>query len=200
MEENQTLIFRKLDVLLAVIIGALVAVFLVLISRNVGYAIPYEGWLFLVLPLLSPIGLYVSYLLSKIKRFIYQLGKFFLVGSLNTFLDLGILNLLIFATSIADGFYFSAFKGMSFLIAVINSYFWNKLWVFQSSKGGFIQFFVVTVIGFFLNVGVASIMVNVVGPLGGISPQLWANVGALTALIVTLVWNFVGYKFIVFKK
>ena len=61
-------------------------------------------------------------------------------------------------------------------------------------------FFVVTVRGFFLNLGGASIMVIVVGPLVCISPQLWANVGALTALIVTLVWNFVGYKFIVFKK
>ena len=61
-----------------------------------------------------------------------QVGKFAAVGSLNTFLDLGIVNLLILLTSVAAGWTFSLFKAAGFLLAATNSYFWNKFWTFQS--------------------------------------------------------------------
>ena len=34
----------------------------------------------------------------------------------------------------------------------------------------------------------------------GVGEKVWANVGGLTASILVLTWNFVGYKFFVFKK
>lgn len=191
---------KKLDLLLAAIIGEFVALVLIFIGKNVSIAIPFASWLPFIFPVLSVIGLYVSYLAGKWRAFIFQIGKFFLVGSLNTFLDLGILNLLIFLTGIAQGIGFSVFKGLAVLIAITNSFFWNKLWTFQAQKGSFLQFFIITIIGFFLNVGLASFMVNVVGPVGNINLILWANISALSAVVVTLIWNFLGYKFIVFKK
>ncbi len=139
---------------------------------------------------------------------IKQAGKFILVGILNTLIDLGVLNLLIFITGISAGFGYSAFKGISFIVDVINSYILNKFWTFKSAGDTgrareFGQFFVVSAIGFGINVGVASLVVNVIGnpfAFSGISNTLWANVGALTATFCAMVWNFVGYKFIVFKK
>lgn len=135
-----------------------------------------------------------------------QAVKFVLVGGLNTVIDFGVLNLLIFTTSIASGFGYAAFKGISFVAAVINSYFLNKFWTFKSAGNSgkeFSQFFLVSLIGFGINVGVASLVVNAIAnPFGfsGISDKIWANVGALAATFCAMAWNFIGYKFIVFKK
>ncbi len=137
-----------------------------------------------------------------------QAVKFILVGILNTLIDLGVLNLLIFLTGIASGFGYSAFKGISFIVAVINSYILNKFWTFKSAGGNqaareFGQFFIVSAIGFGINVGVASLVVNVIGnpfAFSGISDKIWANVGALSATFCAMAWNFIGYKFMVFRK
>lgn len=139
---------------------------------------------------------------------IKQAVKFVLVGGLNTLIDLGVLNLLIFITGIASGAGYSVFKGISFIVAVINSYFLNKLWTFKSNgvvnkSREFSQFFVVSLIGFGINVGVASLVVNVIGnPFNSslLSDKIWANIGAIAATFSGMTWNFIGYKFIVFKK
>lgn len=138
----------------------------------------------------------------------FQAGKFVLVGILNTLIDLGVLNLLMFVTGITSGLGYSFFKGISFIVAVINSYILNRLWTFkgagQENKGKeFLQFFTVSVVGFSINVGVASLIVNVIAgqfAYFGFSPKLWANIGAISATFCGMVWNFIGYKFFVFKK
>jgi len=155
-------------------------------------------------------ALWITSLLSRLFPVLLQIAKFVAVGGLNTLLDLGILNILIFISGIASGYWYSIFKSISFIVAVINSYFWNKYWTFGGSKTvsvkEFSQFFVVSLIGFGINIGLASFVVNVInpisliGPIGLITPERWANIGALAATIISLVWNFVGYKFIVFKK
>ena len=126
-------------------------------------------------------------------------------------MDIGILNLLMFVTNIVAGPLFSVFKGISFAVAVINSYAWNKLWTFKSEASGektstqknskeFVQFLVVSLIGIGINNLVASGVVSWLGPQWGLSSDLWGNVGAILASFVAMFWNFVGYKFIVFKK
>lgn len=136
---------------------------------------------------------------------LYQFFKFALVGVINTSVDFGVLNLLIFATGHSSGIYYSIFKGLSFTAAVINSYFWNRFWTFKDRKekdpaAQFGKFILISVVGFGINVGVASLIVNVLGPQFGISPKIWANVGALLAIAVSWVWNFSGYKFWAFRK
>ena len=129
-----------------------------------------------------------------------QIIKFVIVGVSNTLVDLAVLNTLIFLTGIASGGAFSLFKATSFLVAVTNSYFWNRRWTFRSDKQVFIQFFVVSTIGLLLNVGTASFVVNMLGPQLGLSEKIWANVGAVGGTLVVMTWNFLGYKFIVFKR
>lgn len=192
--------FKKIDILLAAIIGEFVALALLLIGKNIGFVIPYGAWFIIIFPVLAVIGLWISYLLAKRWSVFLQLGKFFLVGSGNTFIDFGILNFLIFSTGIASGIDFSLFKGLAFVVATTNSYFWNKLWTFQSNTGNFWQFLIVSLIGLVINVGIASIVVNLINPIGAMTPGQWANLGALVAIFVSLFWNFVGYKFLVFKK
>ena len=134
-----------------------------------------------------------------------QAIKFVLVGALNTVIDLGVLNILILASGISAGLGYSIFKGISFIAAVVNSYFLNRSWTFRGgatskTQKEFFQFFIASVIGFAINVSVASFVVNFIGPQFGIGAKLWANVGAILATLTAMFWNFLAYKFIVFKK
>ncbi|MBZ1356258.1 MAG: GtrA family protein [Candidatus Nealsonbacteria bacterium] len=54
-----------------------------------------------------------------------------LIGTLNIFIDLGVLNFLIALTSITVSLYYTLFKSISLLVAATNSYFWNKHWTFK---------------------------------------------------------------------
>ena len=205
-------VFRKSDILSSVILGEIVAIFLILISKNLERDIPIldvlirSKWLiFFVVPTLATLGVYGTFRVGRRRPFLFQFGKFITIGLSNTAIDFGILNLLIFLTEVERGSLYSLFKAFSFLVAVTNSYFWNKFWTFESSntkKTGkeFFQFVTISGIGFGINVIAASLVVNVIGPVGEISPRLWANIGAFAAIVITVFWNFLGYKFIVFKK
>ncbi|EKD58557.1 MAG: glycosyl transferase family 2 [uncultured bacterium] len=150
--------------------------------------------------------------ISKLKTIVEQFAKFFLVGIMNTGVDLIILNILIVISGIAVGAGYSAQKAISFLAAVTFSYFINKHWTFQDkskeSEGKKMsQFFAVSFVGMIINVTTATIVVNYFQtPINNmlnlplLTPQLWGNLGALCGTAVGLGWNFVGYKLWVFKK
>lgn len=201
---------RKEDAVNSAIIGFLVAA-LVLVLRATGNIprlsqIPYASMLAIALPLLSVLGILAAFYVNRIIRVALQGARFLLVGGLNTFIDLTVLNILIALSKESAGVWFTVFKAMSFLTAVVNSYLWNKYWTFEEQqtqkKNGreLAEFLLVSGIGFGLNVLIASFVVNIIGPQFGISQTAWGSVGALAGTIVVLTWNFVGYKFVVFKK
>jgi putative flippase GtrA len=196
---------RKTDVIISIVIGFLIGVFFFIIIKNIGIEIPYVWLLLIVFPPLALLGMFVVSFFGRKFLIIYQAGKFMLVGALNTFIDLGALNILIWFSGIVAGPWYSIFKGISFLVATTNSYFWNKHWTFRKrggvfAPGEFSKFLVVTTIGFSINVGIASVVVNIIGPQFGMGAKMWANVGAFTAVLFAWIWNFLGSKFIVFKK
>lgn len=208
--------FSKGDILSAFVIGEAVAWLLFIMVKVNAPELPIPSGLAeslssirtalvlaVALPILSIVGLYVAYLLSSALTILYRIAKFILVGALNTFVDLGILNAFILFYDVAEGTPLAIFKGLSFTVAVVNSYFWNKFWTFKSKEGDrkkeFIQFLVVSVIGLFVNVGTVVVLVNVIGAPGDIAPTLWVNIAALSATAASLAWNFIGYKFWVFK-
>lgn len=205
-------VFGKSDILSSIILGEIVAVFLILISKNLERDIPMldilirSKWLiFLLIPALATFGVYGTFHIGRKRPVLFQFGKFITIGLSNTAIDFGILNLLIFLTDIERGYFYSLFKAISFMFAVTNSYFWNKFWAFenpntQGTGKEFFQFLTISGIGFGANVIAASFVVNVIGPVGEISPRLWANLGAFSAIAISLLWNFLGYKFIVFKN
>ena len=106
--------------------------------------------------------------------FVWQGIKFILVGILNTAIDFGALNLLILLTGITGGWAIVPLNTISFLCAATNSYFLNKFWTFKV-RGGLVY------------------------PLFGLSPKIWVNLIKVLATAVSVTWNFVGSKFIVFK-
>lgn len=141
-----------------------------------------------------------------------QFVRFGLIGGLNTGVDLVILNILMFLTGLVDGTPYSIFKSISFLFAAIFSYLMNKRWAFKDTSKNksaqkFSQFFIVSAIGAFINISVATLVIAYLKPLIGneifsieISGQLWGTIGALFGTAFGLIWNFFGYKFLVFKK
>ncbi len=162
-------------------------------------------WLVFIIPALWILGVNLGYFLGRWFGFFSQFGKFAAIGFTNAAVDFGILNLLIALTLATSGYVYSVFKSISFVIAVTHSYFWNKYWSFDAGKSGgggleFAKFFAVMVVSFIINVGVATFIVNFITPIYGLSPEIWANVGAGIGSAAALIFSFLGFKIIVFKK
>ena len=195
---------NKKDLGLSFVIGILAGLFLAFIVYKFKGGTLSQGIIaFVGLVIITPLGYLIGFLLSKRVPTILQFLKFAEVGGLNFVIDLGVLNILMAWQNIYAGPLYPVFKGTSFLIAVTNSYFWNKYWAFKSTGGGqtgeALKFLLTNIVGFGVNVGVASLVVFA-GPLGAISVEKWANLGAVIGSLVALTWNFIGIKFFVFKK
>jgi putative flippase GtrA len=142
-----------------------------------------------------------------VERFpvVKQLVKFVVVGGINTGIDFLILNIEMVLTGITSGPGMIAQNSISFGLATVNSYFLNKRWTFEdkdTQKEGvkFSQFLMVSIVGICINGGIVYLITTFVHPMFGLNPQLWANLAKVAATGISLIWNFIGYKFIVFKK
>lgn len=130
--------------------------------------------------------------------------RFIVVGVLNTAIDLAVLNALVLIFGLGfHGELYLFFKGISFIAAVSNSYFWNKYWVFEKNTTIDAKesslFLTVSGAGFLLNVLVSSFIFALIQSTHLISLHLAANIGALAGTLAVLSWNFFGYKYVVFK-
>lgn len=198
---------NKKDIISSLIIGeACAIIFLIIMSPAIEIPIVMriKNFLPIILPLLSLFGIWFVSLFKEKMPIIFQAGKSFLVGILNTFIDLGILTLLMNCFNTFNGALFSIFKGISFSGATLNSYFWNKSWTFKKKNSDQTlkqtsQFYLITAGGFLINLAISSFIVNVIFPQFGLSQEAWAYVGAIIAVFFGFIWNFVGYKLIVFK-
>jgi len=196
---------KKIDTIISPIIGFLIGIFFFFSSKMLKIETGLNWLLLIIFPFLTLFGLFVASLIGKRVLAIYQMAKFVLVGALNTMIDLGILNFLMWISGIYTGIFYSIFKAISFLCATVNSYLWNKHWTFGKREKIFVskeylKFLIIVTIGLLINVLIASFVVNVIGPQFGIIPKFWANIGAFTAILIAWIWNFIGVKFIVFKK
>ncbi len=134
-----------------------------------------------------------------------QFGKFVIVGGLNTAIDIGVLNLLMWLFGAYQGGQIIIFNVISVSLAIINSYFWNKYFTFGSKKKKkqvqeFSTFVAVSLGGMIINTGIVYLLTTFAAPPFGLSQELWANAAKILAIGVAWIWNFSGYKFVVFKK
>jgi putative flippase GtrA len=218
MKKNTNIKISKKDFVFGVVAGFFMGILMMPIL-NAAKPELFEKIKFLLIPffvIATPAGLYIASIISKKITILWQLAKFAVTGGLNFLVDLGILTFLIyifrsyfsidpkdvFVTIIA---YYSLFKGASFILANINSYFWNKYWTFQKNESKntgkeFFQFFLVSIIGLLINTGIASYVFKVITPFSGMNLDQWSLMGAVFGSIAAIAWNFIGYKFFVFKK
>ncbi|MBU2633577.1 GtrA family protein [Patescibacteria group bacterium] len=199
----------KKDYLISIIVGLVTVLFVLPSLRNMEFG----GWLFVVVlffvvPVLWVIGLFLGKFLSKWLSFIYQFAKFVIVGFLNTAIDFGVLNILSMMTGLTSGFLVGGVNIPGFTLAAINSYFWQKFWVFKKKEvqgektnyNDFFTFVAVVLVGVFINGGIVVLLTTYIHPFGGLSPERWLNVAKIIATAVSLIWSFLGFKFLVFKK
>lgn len=142
---------------------------------------------------------------SNVKKVGRQFSKFVAVGLLNTGLDFLVLNLEMMMTGITSGPAMFILNSVSFSVATMNSYFFNKYWTFQDKEKAqegskFSLFLTVSIIGVVINGSIVYAVTTFVPPMFGLSETLWANFAKAAATGVSLFCNFIGYKFIVFKK
>ena len=134
-----------------------------------------------------------------------QFMKFLATGGLNTFIDFAILNLLIVLFGLVQGDpRYILFKAVSFIAASINSFFLNKKWVFDNgytkSSKQIGPFIIVAILGLVVNTLVSLSIFHLGTSLFPLTnTQLMANIGAISGTVIVLLFNFLAYKFIIFK-
>jgi putative flippase GtrA len=121
---------------------------------------------------------------KELERFL----KFLVVGTVGFAVDFGTLNLL----KLVFGFQLLVANTISFSLAVLSNFTWNRLWTYPDSRSKpvrsqLVQFFVVNVAGWGINTFVlwalAPIFEGMVGELG-------YNIAKAIATIIVLFWNF----------
>ena len=135
-----------------------------------------------------------------------QATRFCIVGIINTAVDIIVLNLLIFITGTGhSGPLFTAFKTISFLVALLNSFYMNSRWTFAGEGSGRTtmsqgaQFIVVSVLASVVNIASASYVASFVKPPVELV-SYWPTVAALVGTVFSFIFNFIGYKFLVFSN
>lgn len=197
---------KKIDIVLAIVTGFGVGILFTWFAKDAGIKIPYLSWILPATFLLAALfGLWVSELIGRRFLFVFQLAKFLLIGAFFALFDLVVLNSLLLWFGITSGCLYSVFVGISFVVSTIIKYIADKYWAFEKFEKSeihveFASFFIITLISGGIQVIVASFIVNNIGPQLGLSSLMWANIGKICGIIVASAWNFIGYKFIVFKK
>ena len=138
--------------------------------------------------------------------FARQATRFCIVGVVNTAVDILVLNLLIVITGTGhSGPLFTAFKTVSFLVALLNSFYMNSKWTFVGDDGARptasqgAQFVVISVVGSIVNIASASYVASFLKPPAELVAY-WPTIAALMGTVFSFVFNFLGYKFLVFSN
>jgi putative flippase GtrA len=131
----------------------------------------------------------VTNAVMKNRREVVRFLKFAVVGGIGTVVDFSTLNLM----HLAFGLPLVTANTISFCLAVISNFTWNRLWTFPESRQRSLwtqlgQFVAVNVVGLAINQAVFLSLNHYVfeprlGPLG-------YNVAKAIAIIIVLFWNF----------
>lgn len=128
---------------------------------------------------------------SSAMKILKQVVKFGSVGVLNTLIDLGVLNLLVYL-----GMGAVAANSISFALAASNSFVWNKLWTFRDREGSWkkqvIPFTLVALVG----LGISDVIIFYFHEQMGYN----LNLVKVASVVVVFWWNFFIPKLYIFKS
>ena len=198
---------KKIDIILAIITGLGVGFLFTWLLKNSKFYLPFLSWtLPLFFPFLALFCLWIAYLIGKKYLFVYQLAKFLLIGACFAIFDLIILNILMerFGIRKEEELKYALFVTISFVIATTAKYILDKYWAFEQKEKRelgkeFLKFFIITLISGGIQVGSASLIFSAIAPFF-VNELIAGNIGKIGGITLASAWNFVGYKFFVFKK
>ncbi len=131
-----------------------------------------------------------------------QFIRFSIIGVINAIVDFSVLNLLIRVVL----WPILAANTISFSSAVVFSYFLNKYWTFRDYKPLHMKQFPLFVVISLVGLGLSDVLMHFGTSLLLGNPYLdlsfvWSyNLAKVVSAGIVLLWNFVAYKIIVFKK
>ena len=201
--------FSKTDFWKAIVAGEAIALLILPIFKNIkifALTSPFIVLWLIFLPLATVFGLYVFYRISVLKwPILFQIGKYGIVGWLNTFFAAGILNFLMWVSGISQGYWLDVFLVAAFVLGMTNNFIWNRFWIFETKdayniKRDYVRFFAVSIVAALLNVGLVHLIVNIIGPPSGFDPKIWVNVAMAIVIPVFFLIGFFGYRTFVFKS
>ena len=205
---DKTKKMKKIDIILALVTGEGVAgLFIWLIKNSPTINLPILLWLSpFIFPVLAVLGVWISYLIGKRYLFVYQLAKFLLIGAFFSVFDLIIFNFLLgyFGISREEIVRYAVFVVISFTIVTVIKYLGDKYWAFEKSgmeKPGMeiTTYFVITLISGAIQTASASFLFALIPSIFG-NAMVIGNIAKIGGIVIASIWNFLGYKFIVFKK
>lgn len=134
---------------------------------------------------------------------IKQVLAFLLVGSLNAFIDLLLLNLLLFIWPTTNETRLIIFNTIAYLLAITNSYIWNSRIAFRKHARKDVR----EKVYFFIQAGISLIISNLVF-LGGMhfleqfQLSIWQiqNIAKSLAMATPSFASFLFMKYFVFRK
>lgn len=122
-----------------------------------------------------------------------RLWRFGLVGVLNTLVDFGLFNLLVLLLTGPAGALILACNAFAFLGANLCSYVCNRSWTFARtappSLREYAAYFAISLIGLLLNSLVLWLLTG-----GSATSMLTLNLAKVGATLVSMGWNFFGYR------
>ena len=195
------------DIIFALVGGRVVAWIAADFLKGYGIEIIflYKVLLYYVLPLFSLFCLWLAHLIGKRFLFVFQIAKFLLIGAVATVVDIKMFQLSAWLFSLSLVVSPLIPKGISFLIATSAKYWGNKHWAFEKNdkegiKKEIIQFFTITLVGLALDVAAFYYFTKILGPQFQTPIKVWTELSIILAALTAASWNFLGYKFVVFKK
>lgn len=122
-----------------------------------------------------------------------QFLRFGVVGIVNTLIDFGILNALVFLLEVRGGMALLCCNAISFICANLNSYFANRTWTFAGNRAASFREFgaclVIAFVGLLINSAILWLLTG-----GTPASLLQLNLAKAAATGVSMGWNFLGYR------
>ena len=126
--------------------------------------------------------------MKEAKNKMLQFIKFSLVGVLNTAITVLSYNLLVFL-----GVNYIVANIIGYALGTLNSYFWNKSWVFKSNENKyklFVKFIIVNLITLGLNSYILTVLVTKIHLNKTLSQLAATAVGMVVNFILNKLWTF----------
>lgn len=155
----------------------------------------YFVFLFIFFPLFSVLCLFIAELIAKKYKFVIEMARFVLVGGFADIIDIKLFLIIFYFLPSA-----SFVKAITFLVAVAIKYIGNRNWTFTKNENAVIKrelsnFLYVTAVGLFINV-IGFYCATLLTP----NTKIWIEINIIIAALLAAIWNFLGYKLIVFKN
>jgi putative flippase GtrA len=134
---------------------------------------------------------------------LWQLMRFGMVGILNTLIDVGTLNVLLWRFPTHNPNLLLAYNTCAYCLGALNSFCLNKYWTFRHrhtlTAGEVARFAAVSIAGILCNDGILWLVARILHPVIA-NTLIWANLSKGMAIAGTMTISYLGMRLWVFTK